>query len=317
MKKHINVITGITSQSGIYLSKALIQHGDKVLGTTTNISNQRLNLVDSVVKIIHFDYCNTVKLHSYLDGYDSICIFNLAAQSSVRYSWENENETFETNYKLVIKLIDLMKTFTKTKDIKLIQIGSSEMFGDNSNLPWSETTSFEPKSPYAESKVLAYDYCDASKIDSKLWIANAIVFNHESRFRKNNMLTKQIASQVLEIKSGIRKNIEVDDLYISRDWMHTSDTVNALIEISHLETPQNFIVSSGKETTLLELINIFLLNSLQHTDIEILSKKTNLATSYYAKRVLGDNSKLLKATPWSQKTSLEEMVKDIQLGYDQ
>jgi len=315
LTKHINIITGITSQTGIFLSKRLVQRAEKVLGTTKNISNPLLNLVDSKVEIMPFDYSNFDDLISTLKIYDSISVFNLAAQSSVRYSWTNEYETFEINFKFVRKLIDLVKKLSESKKVKLIQIGSSEMFGNNSDLPWSETTVFSPQSPYANSKVLAYKCCEASKNNSNLWIANAVVFNHESRFRKSSMLTKQIAKQVFDIKSGIRNNIEVDDLHISRDWMHTSDTVNALIEISNLSTPQNFVVSSGKETTLLELINIFLQNSLQTIDIEILSKKRAMASTYYAKRVLGDNSKLLKVTPWTQKLNLEEMVKDVQLDH--
>jgi GDPmannose 4,6-dehydratase len=312
----MNVITGITSQSGIYLSNLLTNRGEKVIGLTRSISHENLKLIDKRVQVIVFDYLNMKLLYPIFEKEDSICIYNLVAQSSVSYSFTNQIETVELNYNFLISLLKTIRMFSKDKQIKLIQVGSSEMFGRNSDLPWGESTKFSPQSPYATSKVLAYEYCEDIKNKYNLWISNVIMFNNESRYRKKDMLTKQIASQISEIETGVRSKIEIEDLNISRDWMHTSDSARALVEISNLDIPTNFVVASSKETSLLELINIFLKTSNISKDVPILSSKTPNFKSYYARRVVGDNTKLLNSTSWRQTVSLEEMVRDIRKNND-
>jgi|694.fasta_scaffold29978_6 GDPmannose 4,6-dehydratase len=312
----MNVITGITSQSGIYLSNLLTNRGEKVIGLTRSTSHKNLKEIDKRVQVIEFDYLNMKLLNPIFENENSICIYNIVAQSSVSYSFTNQIETMELNYNFVIGLLKTIRTFSKDKQIKLIQVGSSEMFGHNSDLPWSESTKFSPQSPYAVSKVLAFEYCEDLKNRFHLWISNVIMFNNESRYRKKGMLTKQIASQISEIQTGIRTKIEIEDLNISRDWMHTSDSARALFEISKLDTPTNFVVASSKETSLLELINIFLRVSNISKDVPILSSKAPTFKSYYARRVVGDNTKLLNSTSWHQTVSLEDMVRDIRINND-
>jgi GDP-mannose 4,6-dehydratase len=307
----MNVITAITSQTGIYLSNILIKSGEKVIGLTRNISHENLKEIDERVEVINFDYLHPALLNPISENEDPICIYNLVAQSAVNYSFTNQIETVELNFNFVVKLLDSIRSFSKEKQIKLIQIGSSEMFGHNSDSPWGESTKFSAQSPYAISKVLAYEYCEEIRNRYNLWISNVIMFNNESRYRKKRMLTKQFASQISKIETGVRTKIKIEDLHISRDWMHTSDSTKALVEISKTDTLTNFIVASSKETSLLELINIFLRTSKVGKDVPILSRRAPTFKSYYARRVLGDTTKLLNSTCWRQTVSLEEMVRDI------
>ncbi len=264
MKKKTALIYGITGQDGAYLTKFLLTKNYIVHGIIRRSSSFNTHRLDGIYIDPH--YKTNLYLH-YGDITDSTSvtknilqikpdeIYNLAAQSQVRVSFDIPEYTSNVVALGALRILDTIKTLKLNKKIKFYQAGSSEMFG-SAKPPQNEKTLFYPRSPYAVAKVfsnwITINYREAYNI----FACNGILFNHESPLRGETFVTKKIVSAICKIKENKQKKLYLGNLYAKRDWGHAKDYVRAMWMMMQQTKPRDFVISTGKQHTVKEFINL-------------------------------------------------------------
>ena len=264
MKKKTALIYGITGQDGAYLTKFLLTKNYIVHGIIRRSSSFNTQRLDGIYIDPH--YKTNLYLH-YGDITDSTSvtknilqikpdeIYNLAAQSQVRVSFDIPEYTSNVVALGALRILDTIKTLKLNKKIKFYQAGSSEMFG-SAKPPQNEKTLFYPRSPYAVAKVfsnwITINYREAYNI----FACNGILFNHESPLRGETFVTKKIVSAICKIKENKQKKLYLGNLYAKRDWGHAKDYVRAMWMMMQQTKPRDFVISTGKQHTVKEFINL-------------------------------------------------------------
>ena len=250
------LITGITGQDGSYLAEMLLKKGYNVVGVkrrTSLISTDRIdNIFNDTDLIMNFDlvYGNMNDsgcLHRLLIEYQPDEIYNLAAQSHVRVSFETPEETTEFVAMGTLRLLEAYKNICPKA--KFYQASSSEMFGDNPENPQSETTRLMPASPYACAKVYAHNLCRNYRESYGLHISSGILFNHESPRRGETFVTRKITRAAARIKMGLQDDLLLGNLDAKRDWGFAGDYVEAMWLMTQQETPDDYVVATGETHT--------------------------------------------------------------------
>lgn len=243
----IALITGIGGQDGSYLAELLLEKKYCVHGLLRHSS------VDNKQRIQHLERNKKLNFHlHYGDVTQSIMaliakikpheIYNLAAQSFVKASFDIPRYTFDSNATSVLDILESIRVLDPT--IKLYQASTSELFGDASP-PQNELTPFRPRSPYAISKLASYWSVCNHREAYKLFAVNGILFNHESPRRGNCFVTKKICRGVSDISKGIINYIELGNLNAKRDWGHARDYVECMWKMLQQDTPRDFVISTG------------------------------------------------------------------------
>ena len=249
MKKKA-LITGITGQDGSYLSEYLLENNYEVFGIIRRNSivehqRNRIEQLDNQINLEYGDLMDSSSLERILNTVQPHEIYNLAAQSHVRISFEIPHFTLQTNG---IGVLNLLETFrTNCPTAKFYQASSSEMFGrsvDDDNCQ-RETTRFEPTSPYGCAKVLAYNLVKHYRFAYSLFCSNGILFNHESPRRGSNFVTNKVVKTAVEIKLGLKDKLILGNMDSYRDWGHSKDYVVAMNKILNHSKPDDFVISTG------------------------------------------------------------------------
>ena len=257
MKKKIALIFGVTGQDGYYLTKLLLNKNYIVHGVKRRSSSAPTIRVTNFLKqknfIIHYgDLTDTSSIHSLIETIKPNEIYNLAAQSHVGVSFFTPLFTANVNAIGVLAILEAIRL--SNRKIKFYQAGTSEMFGKTKSKFQSETTAFNPQSPYGTAKVFAHlitqNYRDAYKI----FASNGILFNHESPIRGDNFVTKKIVSALTKIKYGKQNQLFLGNLYSKRDWGHASDYVEAIYKILQQKKPGDYVIATGKEYTIKKFV---------------------------------------------------------------
>ena len=253
------LITGITGQDGSYLSQFLLSKGYIVSGTSRNISQKnlwRLNYLNIInnVKIYKSSNLSKKNIINFLKKIKPDEIYNLSGISSVSESFKNPVSTFKANTSDCLIILDSI--FQLNKPIKFYQASSSDMFGDNHKKKCSEITSFNPKSPYAISKLSAHQITINYRNNFAIYASTGILFNHESPLRGNKFVTKKIISGLVKIKMNKIKLIKVGNIDAKRDWGHSSDFIKSMYLILQQNKPDDFVISSGENYSVKEMIDI-------------------------------------------------------------
>ena len=257
------LITGITGQDGSYLAEMLLKKGYKVVGVkrrTSLISTDRIdNIFNDPDLIMNFDlvYGNMNDsgcLHRLLIEHKPDEIYNLAAQSHVRVSFETPEETTEFVAMGTLRLLEAYKNICP--EAKFYQASSSEMFGDNPENPQSETTRLMPASPYACAKVYAHNLCRNYRESYGLHISSGILFNHESPRRGDTFVTRKITRAAARIKMGLQDYLLLGNLDAKRDWGFAGDYVEAMWLMTQQETPDDYVVATGETHTVKEFLQV-------------------------------------------------------------
>lgn len=252
----VAIITGITGQDGAYLTKLLLNNNYKVIGLVRGSLNKFTGLnylgVLDRVEIIECDLLDIIQFIKILNLYKPDEIYNLAAQSSVSQSYKDPIGTFQFNTISVFNIIEAIK---KTNpNIKLYQASSSEMFGKVRKLPITETSLIHPVSPYAISKVAAHYTCVNYRESYNLFICCGILFNHESYLRNNNFFIKKVIKESLEISLNKRKNLQVGNIDIKRDFGYAPKYVEAMYLLMQQDKPSDYLICSGQSISLRDII---------------------------------------------------------------
>ena len=309
------LITGITGQDGSYLAEMLLKKGYNVVGVkrrTSLISTDRIDdIFNDTDLIMNFDlvYGNMNDsgcLHRLLIEHQPDEIYNLAAQSHVRVSFETPEETTEFVAMGTLRLLEAYKNICPKA--KFYQASSSEMFGDNPENPQSETTRLMPASPYACAKVYAHNLCRNYRESYGLHISSGILFNHESPRRGETFVTRKITRAAARIKMGLQDDLLLGNLDAKRDWGFAGDYVEAMWLMTQQKTPDDYVVATGETHTVREFLQVVF--EYAGLDIEKYVRiDERLFRPHEVPLLLGDATKAKEKLGWEPKVDFEGLAK--------
>ncbi len=248
-KQKTALVTGVTGQDGSYLADLLLEKGYRVVGIkrrTSIISTNRINhLYNDENFILEYGSLHSADwMYRILSSYMPDEIYNLAAQSHVRVSFDNATETADITAMGTLRLLEAMRQICP--NAKFYQASSSEMFGDNPEAPQSETTALMPASPYACAKVFSHNLVRNYRIGYGLFACSGILFNHESPRRGETFVTRKITQAAARIKLGLQEKLFLGNLDAKRDWGHARDYVEAMWLMLQQDNPEDFVIATGK-----------------------------------------------------------------------
>ncbi len=311
----VALITGINGQDGSYLAEHLLELGYHVHGILKRNSvaeNQtaRLNKIFGLVRLHYADMTDMASLFRVINKVKPDEIYNLAAQSHVRISFDQPIYTAMTTGVGVLNLLEVVKEINP--NIKIYQASSSEMFGNSVDADGyqRETTPMNPVSPYGCAKVYAYNICRNYRHSYEMFISNGILFNHESPRRGTNFVTNKVCKEVAKIKNGLSNNLALGNLDASRDWGHAQDYVEAMHRILQLDQPDDFVCATGISHTVRELCEYaFGIVNLNYQDYVTLDEK--FLRPEELEFLKGDSTKLRTVAGWRPKYTFESMIDEM------
>ncbi len=308
MKKAL--ITGITGQDGSYLADLLLEKGYKVYGlvrrlSTPNTENIR-HLLDKV-ELISGDLLDQKSLDDAVHEAEPDEVYNLAAQSFVKTSWNQAVLTGEYTALGVTRMLEAVKTVNKK--IRFYQASSSEMFGKVTETPQKETTRFYPRSPYGVAKVYGHYITVNYRESYDMHACSGILFNHESPRRGIEFVTRKISHAVARISLGKQQKIVLGNLDSKRDWGFAGDYVEAMWKMLQQDTPDDYVIATGQTHSIHEFVEeAFKVIGITDWKSYVESDNPKFMRPAEVDFLIGDYSKAKKILGWEPKTSFKELV---------
>ena len=333
MKKAL--ITGVTGQDGSYLAEFLINKGYEVHGIkrrTSSINTARIDHLfqdphDSNLKFIlhHGDLTDSTSLIRIIQEVQPDEIYNLAAQSHVKVSFEEPEYTANSDALGALRILEAIRILKLEKKTRYYQASTSELYGAVMETPQNEKTPFYPRSPYGVAKLYAYWITVNYREAYGIYACNGILFNHESPVRGETFVTRKITRALTRIKLGLQKILYLGNLNAMRDWGHAKDYVEVQWLMLQQDKPDDFVIATGKQYSVRDFVNLTAKNldmkiewtGKDENEIGIFENKEiiKVDTSYYrpteVESLLGDSSKAKKELGWKPKISFEELVKEM------
>jgi len=335
MKKAL--ITGVTGQDGSYLAELLLEKGYDVYGMKRRSSSFNTDRIDHLYQDVHD---NNLRFHLfYGDLVDSTNlirlvqeiqpdeIYNLAAQSHVKVSFDSPEYTANADALGTLRLLEAIRLLGLENKTKFYQASTSELYGLVQETPQKETTPFYPRSPYACAKLYAYWITVNYREAYNIFASNGILFNHESPRRGETFVTRKIVRAAVRIKLGLEKKLYLGNLSSKRDWGHAKDYVEGMWRVLQQEAPEDFVLATGVTTT----IRDFCIMAFEEAGIELEFKGEGLNEKGYDKNtgdvlvevdpryfrptevdiLLGDSTKAREKLHWEPKYNLSMIVSEM------
>ena len=331
--KKIALITGVTGQDGSYLAEFLLKKDYKVFGIKRRSSSFNTKRIDHIYdkkelndkfQVFYGDLLDGSSLLNIIEEIKPDEIYNLAAQSHVRTSFDVPEYTTDVNALGTLRLLEAIRRLKNKKKIKFYQASTSEIFG-NTTSPQSEKTPFKPASPYAISKLYAYwitkNYRDAYNI----FAVNGILFNHEGCRRGETFVTRKITSAVARIFHGSNEKIYLGNLNAKRDWGDAEDYTESMWKMLQQKKPDDYVIATGKSYSVREFVREAFSNinidikwrgsGLNEYGYDSKSRKVYIKISKIYFRptevyeLRGDSRKAKRVLKWKPKIDFKKMVK--------
>jgi len=313
------LITGITGQDGAYLTEFLLERGYEVHGIIRRASTFNTDRIDHLYRdphdpearlFLHYgDLSDGTGLRRILERVQPDEIYNLAAQSHVRVSFEQPEYTADIVATGTLRLLEAVRDFVRHsgKSVRFYQAGSSEMFGA-APPPQNEKTPFYPRSPYAAAKVAAYWYAVNYREAYGLFICNGILFNHESPRRGETFVTRKITRAAGRIKMELQDKLYLGNLEARRDWGFAGDYVEAMWLMLQQDEPDDYVIATGESHSVREFLEMAFemlgLDWRRHVEID-----PRYFRPTEVDYLLGDASKAREKLGWRPRVSFEELVR--------
>ncbi len=310
MAKKRALITGITGQDGSYLAEFLLKKDYDVFGlvrrlSTPNTENIK-NIVDRV-ELISGDLLDQKSLDDAIRESSPDEVYNLAAQTFVKTSWNQAVLTGEYTALGVTRMLEALRTVNPK--IKFYQASSSEMFGKVTEVPQKETTRFYPRSPYGVAKVNGHYITVNYRESYDMFAVSGILFNHESPRRGIEFVTRKISNAVARISLGKQKKIVLGNLDSKRDWGFAGDYVEAMWLMLQQDTPDDYVIATGQTHSIEDFVRLaFKEVGIDNWQDYVESNNPKFMRPAEVDALIGDYSKAKKVLGWEPKTSFEELV---------
>jgi len=308
------LIFGVTGQDGSYLSELLLSKGYQVHGVMRRASTFNTSRIDHLYNdphggdtnfFLHFgDLTDTTTIRKILEEVQPDEIYNLAAQSHVRVSFDIPEYTFDVNAGGVLKLLEAIRDIIPAA--RLYQASSSEMFG-SSPPPQNEQVQFKPCSPYAAAKVAAYYSVVAYRDMYNIFACNGILFNHESPRRAETFVTRKITRAASRISLGLQKRLYLGNLRTKRDWGFAGNFVEAMFLMLQHDQPDDYVIATGIANT----VETFLKDAFDYVGLDW-KNYVEFDPKYLRPKevdcLLGDYSKAKNVLGWEPRTSYNQLL---------
>lgn len=305
------LITGITGQDGSYLAELLLEKGYEVYGLTRRTSTPNHSRISHIADSIHMisgDLLDQYSLFKAIQESDPDEIYNLAAQSFVKASWEQPMFTGESTALGVTRMLDAMRMSKPTA--KFYQASSSEMFGKVVEIPQKESTPFYPRSPYGVAKVYGHWITVNYRESYNLFAVSGILFNHESPRRGLEFVTRKISNTVAKIKHG-----KVDKIYLGnpdakRDWGYAKDYVEMMHLMLQQDQPDDYVIATGETHEVREFVEkAFAVAGIKDWESKVVWNDPRFHRPAEVDHLIGDPTKAKAQLGWVPKTSFDELVR--------
>lgn len=338
--KKVALITGITGQDGTYLAELLLNKGYIVHGIKRRSSSFNTSRIDYLYEsrkndfFLHYgDLTDSTNLIRIIQEVQPDEIYNLAAQSHVKVSFETPEYTANADAIGTLRLLEAIRILNLEKKTKFYQASTSEMFGLVQEVPQKETTPFYPRSPYGVAKLYSHWITINYRESYNIFTCSGILFNHESPLRGETFVTKKITEAASKIKLGLQDKLLLGNLSAERDWGHSKDYVEGMWMMMQHHTPDDYILATGKKIS----VRDFTTMAFKYLDIDIvwsgseinekgIDSKTGkviveIDEKYFrpteVDQLLGDYSKANKVLGWQPKYTVEQLCQEmVQYDYD-
>lgn len=329
------LITGITGQDGAYLADFLLKKGYIVQGVKRRSSLINTQRIDPLYRDPHEnhssftlefgDMTDSTNLIRIIQQFQPTEIYNLAAQSHVRVSFETPEYTANSDALGTLRLLEAIRILDLTEKVRFYQASTSELYGLVQEVPQRETTPFYPRSPYAVAKLYAYWIVRNYREAYGMFASNGILFNHESAMRGETFVTRKITRAVARIKLGMQKTLFLGNLNAKRDWGHARDYVVAMWLILQHNEPDDFVIATGENHSVREFVELAFKEvgiSIQWHGEAVEEKGLDAETGevlvavdpYYFRptevhELLGDPTKAKQVLGWKSEIGFRELVR--------
>ena len=332
--KKVALIFGVTGQDGAYLSKFLLNKNYIVHGVKRRHSTLNTYRIDDIYEepfskrknfILHYgDISDSLSVTKIIKKVKPNEIYNLAAQSHVAVSFDIPEYTTNVDAIGTLRILDAILQIDNK--IKFYQAGTSEMFGKVAEIPQTEKTPFNPRSPYGAAKVFSHLITVNYRDSYKLFASNGILFNHESPLRGETFVTKKVVKALCRIKQKKQKKLFLGNIYAKRDWGHAEDYVEAMWKILQYKKPEDFVICTGKQYSIKKFINMVSdelgikikwkgkgLNEkgIDNNGNVIIECKKKYFRPSEVETLKGDFSKAKRLLNWRPKHDIKSLIKDM------
>ena len=315
MSKRTAFITGLTGQDGAYLAQLLLQKDYNVVGLVRRSSTQELNTsrldwlgITSDVEIVDGDLTDLSSLVRLFKAHQPDEVYNLGAQSFVGSSWDQPILTANVTATGVLNVLEA--TRLETPQARFYQASSSEMYGKIREPAQSEDTPFYPRSPYAVAKLYGHWITVNYRESFNMHASSGILFNHESPLRGREFVTRKVTDAVARIKLGQQDELRLGNIEAKRDWGHARDYVEAMWLMLQQDEADDYVVATGRTTTIRDMCNI----AFEHVGLkpdDYIKIDPKFFRPAEVDVLLGNPAKAKDKLGWEPRTSLEEMITEM------
>lgn len=333
----VALITGITGQDGAYLAELLLKKGYIVHGVKRRSSLFNTDRIDHLYKdthekkvnfFLHYgDLTDSTNLIRIIQEVQPDEIYNLAAQSHVKVSFETPEYTANADALGTLRMLEAIRILKLEKKTRFYQAGTSEMYGLVQEVPQRETTPFYPRSPYGVAKVYAFWITKNYREAYGIYACNGILFNHESPVRGETFLTRKITRAAARISLGLQDKVFVGNLDAERDWGHAKDYVEGMWRMMQQAEADDFVLATGRKITVRKFIEMAFAEARIHIEWKGQGEKEQGFDKATGKTIIeidpkyfrptevdllvGDSSKAKTILGWEPTHTLEDLVKEM------